>query len=199
MFAHFPQTRQIYFGGTHDNGYATLLRSLDTEGLLSKITLLRSYNWMAADIRAMKLPSIIIDRGFREEELPNSRSSTEPGGRYEYLNDYRDDRDRERPSSTYTPSLRLPPIPDYAYRSSSSSLTTTSDCLLEATRTWENARDQNRLARRMRYEERTVSPSEISLPDTDKEEEEDWFEENHKKSANAGVRTLFRFHRRAIL
>ncbi|KAF8165184.1 hypothetical protein B0H34DRAFT_227411 [Crassisporium funariophilum] len=88
-----PQTEKIIFGGCHDNGYATTLRSQITAGFKHKLILLRGYTENAAGIDDLELPSFGIPDLFMPEKLgsgltaqnhpptqtlttiPNSRSS----------------------------------------------------------------------------------------------------------------------------
>lgn len=41
LYARMPQTRMLFFGGAHDNGYVPTLRSLHTERHLQKLTILK--------------------------------------------------------------------------------------------------------------------------------------------------------------
>ncbi|KAJ2915291.1 hypothetical protein MD484_g5147, partial [Candolleomyces efflorescens] len=66
-----PQTECIVFGGCHDNGYATALRSFITSGLKSKIILLQSYDEIASGIKTLDLPTLSIPGLFLPEKLNN--------------------------------------------------------------------------------------------------------------------------------
>ncbi|TEB35594.1 hypothetical protein FA13DRAFT_1728438 [Coprinellus micaceus] len=67
-----PQTKKIIFGGCHDNGYVTTLRSHITEGHESKFILLPGYAEIAAGIKAFALPHIINSSLFLAEKLTNT-------------------------------------------------------------------------------------------------------------------------------
>ncbi|KAF9515833.1 hypothetical protein BS47DRAFT_1327804 [Hydnum rufescens UP504] len=71
MFSRLPQTKKIYFGGGHDGGYASVLRSLETEGLLHKLTMLKSYPRLAHDVEDLNLPSLTIEGLFMNVRLPS--------------------------------------------------------------------------------------------------------------------------------
>jgi hypothetical protein len=64
-----PQTCKILFGGCHDNGYVTTLRSQITAGFKDKIILLASYNEMAAGIEELDLPLMMIPDLFIAEKI----------------------------------------------------------------------------------------------------------------------------------
>ncbi|KAG5340991.1 hypothetical protein C0989_012365 [Termitomyces sp. Mn162] len=64
-----PQTFKIIFGGCHDNGYVTNLRSQITAGFKQKLILLRSYTEMAAGIVDLELPVLTIPELFLEKKL----------------------------------------------------------------------------------------------------------------------------------
>ncbi|KDR83572.1 hypothetical protein GALMADRAFT_235821 [Galerina marginata CBS 339.88] len=64
-----PQTEKIIFGGCHDNGYVTTLRSQITAGLKHKLTLLRAYTDMAAGMNELELPSFNIPDLFIPQKL----------------------------------------------------------------------------------------------------------------------------------
>ncbi|KAG6854998.1 hypothetical protein C0991_005927 [Blastosporella zonata] len=64
-----PQTYKIIFGGCHDNGYVTNLRSQITAGFKQKLILLRSYTEMAAGIVDLELPVLTIPDLFLERKL----------------------------------------------------------------------------------------------------------------------------------
>ncbi|KAH9482826.1 hypothetical protein JR316_0004926 [Psilocybe cubensis] len=65
----FPQTEKIIFGGCHDNGYVTTIRSHITSGFKNKLILLRSYTDMAAGINELELPSFSIPDLFISQKL----------------------------------------------------------------------------------------------------------------------------------
>ena len=95
MFSRLPQTKQIYFGGEydsilvlefvheyaakgvfctsggHDGGYASVLRSLETEGFLNKLIVLKSYPRMAHDVEDLNLPCLTIEGLFMDRKLPS--------------------------------------------------------------------------------------------------------------------------------
>jgi len=64
-----PQTEKIIFGGCHDNGYATTLRSQITAGFKQKLILLRGYADMAAAINDLEVPSFNIPDLFMPQKL----------------------------------------------------------------------------------------------------------------------------------
>ncbi|KJA30078.1 hypothetical protein HYPSUDRAFT_256958 [Hypholoma sublateritium FD-334 SS-4] len=64
-----PQTEKIIFGGCHDNGYVTTLRSQITAGFKNKITLLRGYTDMAMGISDLDLPSFSVPELFIPQKL----------------------------------------------------------------------------------------------------------------------------------
>ncbi|KAF9483963.1 hypothetical protein BDN70DRAFT_873099 [Pholiota conissans] len=64
-----PQTQKIIFGGCHDNGYVTTLRSQITAGFKQKLILLRGYTDMAAGINDLDLPTITIPDLFLPQKL----------------------------------------------------------------------------------------------------------------------------------
>ncbi|KAJ3531560.1 hypothetical protein NMY22_g8104 [Coprinellus aureogranulatus] len=55
-----PQTEKIIFGGCHDNGYVTALRSHITSGYKHKLMLLQSYDEIASGIKDLDLPVLWI-------------------------------------------------------------------------------------------------------------------------------------------
>ncbi|KAK0456484.1 hypothetical protein EV421DRAFT_1752756 [Armillaria borealis] len=70
LFTRFPQTFLVYFGGAHDNGYTSTLASLQNEGLLDKIVLLRGYKEMAIELQHLQLPVVEVGGVFRSTKLP---------------------------------------------------------------------------------------------------------------------------------
>lgn len=179
--------------GGHDGGYATLLRSLDTEGLLEKVTILRSYKRMAADIENMRLPSITIDGLFLENRLApplpglSSGSSNTSTTRMEGPPS---DTGYEYPRSrTFPPRPPLPP----SYSGSHTDHDPYTPLPPADSSSWDRIRSHKSLAQRMQGgvgAGRPVSPSEISLPGSD-QEEDDWFEANRKADSNVNkVRVL---------
>ncbi|KAF9557235.1 hypothetical protein CPC08DRAFT_743709 [Agrocybe pediades] len=77
-----PQTEKIIFGGCHDNGYVTTLRSQITAGLKSKLTLLRGYTENAAGFAELELSSFCIPDLFIQNKLvaspPANRINSTP-------------------------------------------------------------------------------------------------------------------------
>ncbi|KAF8336584.1 uncharacterized protein EI90DRAFT_194794 [Cantharellus anzutake] len=69
LFARLPQTRRVYFGGGHDGGYATVLRSMDIEGLLDKVVIIQGYSRLARAIEDLRLPRLVIDGLFLRSRL----------------------------------------------------------------------------------------------------------------------------------
>ena len=76
VFTKYPQTTRVFFGGSHDNGYTSTLTSLENEGLLSKITLLKGYKDLATEIRSLDLPQLDIPGLFASHKFPTSRSGS---------------------------------------------------------------------------------------------------------------------------
>lgn len=66
------QTEKIIFGGSHDNGYVTTLRSQITAGLKDKLILLPGYTEIASGISELQLPSLVIPDLFLTEKLASS-------------------------------------------------------------------------------------------------------------------------------
>ncbi|KAJ3517567.1 hypothetical protein NLJ89_g428 [Agrocybe chaxingu] len=64
-----PQTEKIIFGGCHDNGYATTLRSQITAGFKHKLILLPGYSDMAVGINELNLPSLSVPELFIPQKL----------------------------------------------------------------------------------------------------------------------------------
>ncbi|TFK98838.1 hypothetical protein BDV98DRAFT_195913 [Pterulicium gracile] len=79
VFTKYPQTTHVFFGGSHDNGYTSTLTSLETEGLLTKITLLKGYKDLATEIRSLGLPQFDIPGLFATHKFPTSRSTPRLG------------------------------------------------------------------------------------------------------------------------
>ncbi|KAG9030953.1 hypothetical protein FRB95_003290 [Tulasnella sp. JGI-2019a] len=50
LHTRLPQTRKVFFGGTHDNGYMPTLMSLGTEGHAHKLVILKGYAKMANEV-----------------------------------------------------------------------------------------------------------------------------------------------------
>ncbi|CAL1701466.1 unnamed protein product [Somion occarium] len=63
------QTIKVVFGGCHDNGYLTTLRSLITAGYAAKVVLLQGYIEMAAGFRTLELPCLKVPDLFEPEKL----------------------------------------------------------------------------------------------------------------------------------
>ncbi|KAG1750024.1 uncharacterized protein EDB91DRAFT_1110990 [Suillus paluster] len=74
VFTRFPQTSRVFFGGGHDNGYTTTLNTLENEGLLQKIVLLRGYKTLAKEFQHFDLPHLDIEGVFMTKKLPSSYS-----------------------------------------------------------------------------------------------------------------------------
>lgn len=88
VFTRFPQTSAVFFGGTcvsrvprfgftaftggHDNGYTSALTSLENEGLLHKVVLLRGYKDVAIELKNLQLPELTIDGVFMTQKLPTN-------------------------------------------------------------------------------------------------------------------------------
>ncbi|TCD71503.1 hypothetical protein EIP91_008884 [Steccherinum ochraceum] len=83
VFTRFPQITKVFFGGAHDNGYASTLNYLQNEGHLHKVIVLRGYKELAFEIRNLNLPSLQIDSLFHKKRLQSlaksSSSSTNKG------------------------------------------------------------------------------------------------------------------------
>ena len=58
IFVRYPNVKRIYFGGGHDNGYSNNLATLQNEGYLHKVVLLKSYSQLAVEIKALGLPCL---------------------------------------------------------------------------------------------------------------------------------------------
>lgn len=69
LFTRFPQTFLVYFGGAHDNGYTSTLASLQNEGLLDKIVLLRGYKDLAIELKHLQLPVVEVEGVFRSTKM----------------------------------------------------------------------------------------------------------------------------------
>ncbi|KIJ38463.1 hypothetical protein M422DRAFT_781394 [Sphaerobolus stellatus SS14] len=74
VFTRFPQTCKVFFGGGHDNGYATTLNALNNEGYLDKVILLRGYHEVAFELRALQLPYAEFEGVFMTRKLPYNPS-----------------------------------------------------------------------------------------------------------------------------
>ncbi|KAF8607273.1 hypothetical protein BDV93DRAFT_306033 [Ceratobasidium sp. AG-I] len=70
MFVRYPHVKKVYFGGGHDNGYATHINMIQNEGYLDKIILLQSYTQLAAEIKALGLPCLGNNGIFLSERIP---------------------------------------------------------------------------------------------------------------------------------
>jgi len=64
-----PQTYKIIFGGCHDNGYVTNLRSQITAGFKHKLILLPTYSEVATGIGELDLPALTIPELFLSQKL----------------------------------------------------------------------------------------------------------------------------------
>ncbi|KAJ7068134.1 hypothetical protein C8F01DRAFT_592893 [Mycena amicta] len=64
-----PQTFKIIFGGCHDNGYASDLRSHITAGFREKLILLKGYTQIAREIAALDLPELENADLFRAHKI----------------------------------------------------------------------------------------------------------------------------------
>jgi hypothetical protein len=53
----------------HDNGYTTILTQLQTEGLLSKVTLLRGYADIARELQNLNLPIADVQNIFLKQKI----------------------------------------------------------------------------------------------------------------------------------
>jgi len=69
-----PQIVRVFFGGGHDNGYASTLNYLQTEGLLEKVTLLRGYEVLAKELQSLNLPQLKIEGVFMTKKLQSKSS-----------------------------------------------------------------------------------------------------------------------------
>lgn len=74
LFAKQVSVQLIRSQGGHDNGYSTTLSSLENEGLLQKIVLLRGYKTVAAEFQHFDLPHLDIGGVFMAKKLPTSYS-----------------------------------------------------------------------------------------------------------------------------
>ncbi|KAI0693808.1 hypothetical protein BC835DRAFT_1352256 [Cytidiella melzeri] len=69
----FPQTTFVILGGCHDNGYATTLRHLITEGYRDKLCLLAGYRDIEPSFKKLNLPIIRKDGLFELEKLAGQK------------------------------------------------------------------------------------------------------------------------------
>ncbi|KAH8830711.1 hypothetical protein DL96DRAFT_1695808 [Flagelloscypha sp. PMI_526] len=67
-----PQNLKVVFGGCHDNGYVSTLRSHVTAGYGSKLVLLPGYADMAQGIAELNLPTIVVPDLFLQQKLRSS-------------------------------------------------------------------------------------------------------------------------------
>ncbi|KAF8897393.1 hypothetical protein BD779DRAFT_372951 [Infundibulicybe gibba] len=63
------QTYKIIFGGCHDNGYVTTLRSQITAGYKNKLILLRTYDDAATGVTDLELPLMAVPDLFMPQKL----------------------------------------------------------------------------------------------------------------------------------
>ncbi|KAF9451615.1 hypothetical protein P691DRAFT_698817 [Macrolepiota fuliginosa MF-IS2] len=73
-----PQTYKILFGGCHDNGYVTTIRSHITSGFKHKFILLKSYTEHAAGFDDLELPILSIPGLFISQKLVTSSQGQDP-------------------------------------------------------------------------------------------------------------------------
>ncbi|KAJ3575153.1 hypothetical protein NP233_g1285 [Leucocoprinus birnbaumii] len=71
-----PQTFKLVFGGCHDNGYVTIIRSQITSGFKDKLILLKSYSENAAGYNDLQFPILEITGLFITEKLTASPTQT---------------------------------------------------------------------------------------------------------------------------
>ncbi|KAF8516216.1 hypothetical protein BU17DRAFT_93042 [Hysterangium stoloniferum] len=83
VFTRFPQTCKIFFGGGHDNGYATTLNALNNEGLLHKIILLKGYHEIAFELKILNLPFVEFKGVFMTQKLPVKHSGRMPSAEHD--------------------------------------------------------------------------------------------------------------------
>ncbi|KAJ3478992.1 hypothetical protein NLI96_g9368 [Meripilus lineatus] len=69
-----PQTWKVFFGGSHDNGYAPDLQSLITDGFREKLILLPGYTQIASRIADLGFPVLAIHGIFMPDKLPSFKS-----------------------------------------------------------------------------------------------------------------------------
>lgn len=60
--------------GGHDNGYASTLNSLNNEGFLDKVILLRGYRDVAHELKNLQLPLVEFKGIFMTQKLPLNHS-----------------------------------------------------------------------------------------------------------------------------
>jgi len=70
-YARFPQTLRVFFGGGHDNGYASTLTALENEHLLGKLVTLEGYADNPSELRKLCLPSLKLEGLFVTQQLPS--------------------------------------------------------------------------------------------------------------------------------
>ncbi|KAI5116544.1 hypothetical protein M0805_004327 [Coniferiporia weirii] len=77
-YTRFPQTKKVFFGGGHDNGYLPTLTALENERLLDKLVILKGYRDIATELKALRLPTLSLDNLFRADKLAGSPRSKFP-------------------------------------------------------------------------------------------------------------------------
>ncbi|TYJ51489.1 hypothetical protein B9479_007936 [Cryptococcus floricola] len=70
LYSRNAQCESIILGASHDNGYANVLSSLNTESRLSNLLLLKGYNTLAHQLRAYSSRVVSIPDLFRQEKVP---------------------------------------------------------------------------------------------------------------------------------
>ncbi|KAF7306952.1 Protein transport protein [Mycena indigotica] len=71
IFSPFAQAPLVFFGGSHDNGYTAAVASLENEGLLHKLVVLRGYkDDIARELKKFQLQELNIDGVFMEHKIP---------------------------------------------------------------------------------------------------------------------------------
>ncbi|WVQ76165.1 hypothetical protein IAR50_005820 [Cryptococcus sp. DSM 104548] len=78
LYSRNAQCESIILGASHDNGYANVLSSLNTESRLSKLLLLKGYNTLAHQLRAYSSRVVSIPDLFRQEKVPYVHSVAVP-------------------------------------------------------------------------------------------------------------------------
>ncbi|KAL8291549.1 hypothetical protein RQP46_002527 [Phenoliferia psychrophenolica] len=80
LYARLPSCKLILAGCTHDGGYASPLQSLETEGLFSKVHLLKSYTDMAFELKRLNLRDVTFPGLFETKKLVSFAGHTRGDG-----------------------------------------------------------------------------------------------------------------------
>nr|GAT54009.1 predicted protein [Mycena chlorophos] len=114
-----PQTFKIIFGGCHDNGYASDLRSHITAGFSDKLILLKGYAQTAREIAGLDLPRLENPDLFRAYKITGTRSrasSNSADGKCGDSQSYSDALQRQQASREKSILAPSPPNPTSSYQ-----------------------------------------------------------------------------------